>query len=205
MSLDVISIPPASGNLPKYLLVALHGWGANAQDLASLSSLFNLSEYQFIFPNAPFPHPQTPSGRAWYSLETKDYSGLAKSRQLLVEWLQSLEKTTGVPLSRTILSGFSQGGAMTLDVGLNLPLAGLCCLSGYLHSQPVASNSTLPPVLIVHGRQDPIVPLKAAQRARDELTALGVTVEYQEFDMGHEVQPPVLTLMQRFISGRFLG
>ena len=164
--------------------------------------MFNLPDYQFLFPDAPFPHPQVPWGKAWYSLETSDYQGLPESRQILLDWLLSLESTTGVPLSHTILSGFSQGGAMTLDVGLNFSLAGLCSLSGYLHSKPQATSSTFPPVLIVHGRQDPVVPLKAAQKARDELTALGVAVEYQEFDMGHEIQPSVLALMHQFILSR---
>jgi phospholipase/carboxylesterase len=162
--------------------------------------MFNLPNFQFLFPNAPFPHPQVPWGRAWYALETENYEGLAESRQKLYDWLLSLENTTGIPLSRTILSGFSQGGAMTLDVGLNLPLAGLCSLSGYLHTQPKITEAEHPPILIVHGRQDPVVPLQAAQKARDELSALGMKVQYQEFDMGHEIQPEVLALMRQFIT-----
>lgn len=180
-------------------MIALHGWGANAQDLAPLAPMFDLPSYQFIFPDAPFPHPQVSWGRAWYSLETSNYEGLSESRQKLLEWLLSLESTTGIPLSRTFLSGFSQGGAMTLDVGLQLPLAGLCSLSGYLQAKPQATDTILPPVLIVHGRQDMVVPIQAAQKARDELTALGINVTYQEFEMGHEIQPDVLTLMQNFI------
>ncbi|MGH2416207.1 MAG: alpha/beta hydrolase, partial [Microcystaceae cyanobacterium] len=145
MSLDVISIPPANGNLPTHLLVALHGWGANGQDLVPLASMFNLPDYQFLFPDAPFLHSQVPGGKAWYSLDASDYYGLSESRQILRDWLLSLERTTGIPLSRTILSGFSQGGAMTLDVGLTLPLAGLCSLSGYLHAKPQALAHTFPP------------------------------------------------------------
>ena len=200
MTLDAISIPPANGSSPTRLLVALHGWGADARDLAPLASMFNLPGYQFLFPNAPFPHPQVPGGRAWYALETSDYEGLLESRQMLLDWLLSLERTTGVSLSHTILSGFSQGGAMALDVGLNLPLAGICSLSGYLHVKPKSSRSTIPPVLIIHGKQDLVVPLKAAQQARNELMALGATVEYREFDMGHEIPPIVLAVMQQFIS-----
>lgn len=161
--------------------------------------MFDLPGYQFIFPDAPFPHPQVPWGKAWYSLESSDYEGLSESRQILVNWLLSLESTTGIPLSRTILSGFSQGGAMTLDVGLNLPVAGLCSLSGYLHLKPEASQSTLPPILIVHGKQDPVVPLQAAQQARDELTALGAKVDYHELEMGHEIPPLALEIVQKFI------
>lgn len=88
---------------------------------------------------------------------------------------------------------------MTLDVGLILPLAGLCCLSGYLHTEPQANDSFLPPILIAHGRQDSVVPIGAAQQAKVKLTALGAKVAYQEFDIGHEISPDVLELMQKFI------
>ncbi len=201
-SLQFISIPPKNGQAPAGLVVCLHGYGGNAQDLSSKAPALNLPNYQFLFPNAPFPYPGESGGRQWYNLESQDYQGLSSSRQRLIDWLKSLESTTGVPLSRTILSGFSQGGAMTLDVGLTLPLAGLVSLSGYLHStpKPIAGQS-LPPVLIVHGRQDRVVPLSEAQRARNTLTALGVAVKYQEFDMGHEIPPAVLAVMRNFVVG----
>ena len=135
-TLDAISIPPTSGEKPTNLLVVLHGWGANYQDLAPCAPMLDLPNFTYLFPNAPFAHPQVPGGRAWYALENKEYNGLAESRQLLRDWVLSLPDSTGVPLENTILAGFSQGGAMTLDIGLTLPLAGLCSLSGYLHYEP---------------------------------------------------------------------
>lgn len=200
MSLASISVPPANGQAPTKLVVCLHGFGANAQDLASFAPLLNLPDYQFLFANAPFEHPSVPGGRMWYDLYNKDYQGLDSSRQKLRDWLKSLEDSTGVPLSQTILSGFSQGGAMTLDVGLTLPLAGLVSLSGYLHSQPeLTDKQSPPPVLIVHGREDAVVPIGAAQLAKESLSNLGVNVKYQEFEMGHEIRPAVLNLMRDFI------
>lgn len=199
-SLQFISIPPKNGQVPAGLIVCLHGYGGNAQDLASKVPALNLPKYQFLFPDAPFPHPSESGGRQWYNLESQDDQGLISSRQRLTDWLKSLESTTGIPLSRTILSGFSQGGAMTLDVGFTLPLAGLVSLSGYLHSKPKPSaGESFPPVLIIHGRQDRVVPLGEAQRARDSLRAVGVPVRYQEFDMGHEIQPAVLAVMRNFV------
>jgi phospholipase/carboxylesterase len=128
------------------------------------------------------------------------YQGLTETRQVLTDWLQSLESTTGVPLSRTILSGFSQGGAMTLDVGLNLPLAGLVSMSGYLHRDAVRVNkSGFPPTLVMHGRKDEVVPLLAALKAKETLESLGVVVQYQEFDMGHEISPQMLGLLRNFV------
>jgi phospholipase/carboxylesterase len=202
LALKTITVSPKSGQAAKYLLIALHGWGANAQDLAPLASMFDLPEYQLIFPDAPFPHPQVPGGKAWYDLESNNYQGLSQSRSVLLDWLKSLPESTGVPLEKTFLAGFSQGGAMTLDVGLTLPLAGLCSLSGYLHSQPQTNPISIPPVLIVHGKQDAVVPVQAAQKARDILKSRQISVEYQEFDMGHEIIPEVLTLMQKFILSK---
>ena len=177
----------------------MHGWGANAQDLAPLVPLLNLPNYQFLLPNAPFSHPQVPGGKMWYDLEREDYKGLTLSQQVLTSWLTSLPSTTGIPLESTVLSGFSQGGAMALDVGLTLPMAGLICMSGYLHRTPQEIEPPLPSVLIVHGRQDTVVPLSAAQRVRDYLISLGTPMQYKEFDMGHEIRPEVVELIRDFI------
>ncbi len=199
LSLESVTIRPTNGQSPTHLMVCLHGWGANSQDLVPLASALDLPNVQFLFPDAPFPHPDVPWGNAWYALESPNNQGLEESRQRLIDWLTSLEESTGVPLSRTILSGFSQGGAMALDVGLRLPCAALVSMSGYWHDSAQLTRESLPPVLIVHGRQDPVVPVSKAQHARDNLKALGIAVTYQEFDMAHQIMPEVLMLVRRFV------
>ncbi|WP_442941972.1 alpha/beta hydrolase [Nostoc sp.] len=196
-----MTVPTATSQPPAGLIVTLHGWGANAEDVASLLPLLNLPDYQFVLPNAPYPYPYSPIGRAWYDLRGENmYQGLPESRQLLTDFLESLESTTGIPLSRTILSGFSQGGAMTLDVGSKLPLAGLVVMSGYLHPDALtAAQSQIPPTLITHGRYDEVVPLQAALKARETLKSLRVAVEYHEFDMGHEIDPKTLEVLRNFV------
>jgi phospholipase/carboxylesterase len=222
-------------------VAVLHGWGANAEDLASLVPFLNLPHYQFLVPDAPFPHPYSATGRMWYAFDRESSQEsdrqLATSQQLLKNWLESLEAETNIPLERTLLMGFSQGGAMAIDVGLNLPLAGLIVLSGYMHTllsvneaeilefrlpilgfdrfssqqdiEPPPSaleqrmrnrplSRTFPPVLAIHGRQDAVVPLSVARQAKGTLTDLGVGTEYHEFDMGHEIRPEVLPLIQNF-------
>lgn len=203
-NIEAISAMP-NGDKPTHLLVVLHGWGANYQDFVPVAKVFNLNGFGYFFPNAPFDHFQVPGGKAWYALENQEFTGLAESRKLLFNWLNSLETSTGVPLNRTVLAGFSQGGAMTLDVGLTLPLAALCSFSGYLHYQPQPKEEQVfPPTMIIHGKQDSIVPLQAAIKARDELTKIGVTVQYQEFDMAHEVQEPAIALFKQFIIDRVI-
>ena len=198
-TIEAISVMPNSTQ-PNYLLVVLHGWGANYQDFVPFAKVLNLPGFGYFFPNAPFDHFQVPGGKAWYALENKEFTGMAASRRLLLDWLNSLESSTGIPLNQTVLAGFSQGGAMTLDVGLTLPLAALASFSGYLHYEPqVRENATYPPTLIVHGRQDPVVPLQAAVNAKDKLTKIGVDVQYHEFDMAHEVRDPAIALFKQFV------
>lgn len=129
---------------------------------------------------------------------------LQESRQQLGAWLRSLESITGIALEQTVLAGFSQGGAMTLDVGLHLPLKALIVLSGYLHAPIAPRPSAAPPVLMVHGRQDQVVPLSAAVQAKEQLTTMGVAVEYEELEMGHEIQLSVLKLIKSFIAEKLL-
>lgn len=199
MSLDFIRISPKTEKAASAVVVTLHGWGANADDVESLSSYFRLPDCEFLFPNAPFRHPYSSVGRAWYDLEDENYQGLPESREMLIDWLQSIESNTGIPLSQTILSGFSQGGAMTLDVGLTLPLAGLVVMSGYPHPQVAnLKKGNFPPTLIMHGRQDQVVPLSAAIKARDIAKGLGVDVEYHEFDAGHEINLQMLEILRTF-------
>jgi phospholipase/carboxylesterase len=196
---------------PQSLLVGLHGWGANAQDLAALAPMLNLPDHMMIFPNAPFPHPYSTEGRMWYELPN-DYSflgseqfrnqpDLVSSRQQLTEWLQSLAGQTGIPLDRTVLVGFSQGGAMTLDVGSTLPLKALIVLSGYMHAPITSIDPAIQSILMVHGTQDQVVSLAAAHRSRDRLLALKAPVQYHELAMGHEIRPNILEIMQNFIKG----
>ena len=193
------SIPVSPNSEPTSLFVALHGFGANCNDLTPFVGELNLPDYRFEFPDAPLHHPEVPGGKMWYDLSNKEYPGLLQSRQMLIDWLVSLESKTGIPLSKTILCGFSQGGAMAMDVGVTLPLAGLIILSGYLHSQLQPSVEKLPPILIVHGTGDPVVPIQQGRQSRDTFTNLGANIQYQEFDMGHEIRPEILKLMQSFV------
>jgi phospholipase/carboxylesterase len=204
--LDIIFVP-ARTDAPIGTIVVLHGWGANHDDLGELVPYFKLPEYQFLFPNGIFDHEYSDEGKMWYSftgagqLNDRSVTQLATSREVLTTWIQSLPDSTGIPLDRTWIAGFSQGGAMTLDIGLDLPVAGLIVMSGYLHQnrpQPAAA----PPVLIVHGRQDDVVPISAARQGQKVLTEWGVDVGYQEFDMGHSIVPEVLDVVRNFVTDR---
>ena len=203
--LDIIFVP-ARIDKPLGTIVLLHGWGANNQDLGDLVPYFKLPEYQFLFPNGIFDHEFSDTGKMWYSFTgagqftDRSITQLATSRQVLTDWIQSLPDSTGIGLDRTWIAGFSQGGAMTLEIGLDLPVAGLMVLSGYLHSNRPKPVQPTPPALIVHGTQDDVVPIEAARNSQQQLTTWGVDVTYQEFGMGHSIVPEVLDVVRKFVT-----
>lgn len=202
MTLNYRSLPELPNPEAQGAIVALHGWGANCNDLVSLAPLINLPNYQWIFPEAPFDHPM-PNGKMWYDLQNLDADGLAKSCELLSQFLEDLPTLTGIPLDKTFLLGFSQGGAMTLDVGLVFPLAGLISLSGYLHiaeeELQELADEAFPPILIAHGTLDPVVPISAARNAKQLFESLGATVEYAEYQMQHEILPETCDRIHEFV------
>jgi phospholipase/carboxylesterase len=209
-TLKIIQIPPAAGNAIANVVV-MHGWGATAQDAAEFMTMLGLEQVQLILPEGPFPHPFSVDGRMWYGLpdpledfdfdaDFSDSPELQTSRTLLQTLFEQLPDRTGIPLERTIVGGFSQGGAMAIDQALTLPIAGLMVLSGYLHAPIAGRNALDRPVLMTHGQQDQVVPIRAAQMTRDALLATGALLQYEEFNpMGHEISWAVLDRMKQFI------
>jgi len=180
--------------------VLLHGWGADADDLLDLGELLVGPAVSVVALRAPEPHPYG-SGRQWYNLQPIDWSALPAARQALRGRLEQLGSS--VPLQRTVLLGFSQGGAMAIDVGTTLPLAGIVACSGYPHEdwQPQAP---LPPVLLSHGRQDPVVPYAASEALQRGLSQAGAQVDLLGFNGGHGIDPELLPALGAFVR-RCLG
>jgi phospholipase/carboxylesterase len=176
-------------------LVLLHGWGADADDLVDLGELLVGPDVSVVALRAPEPHPYG-VGRQWYGLQPIDWSQLPAARELLRQRLSELDQS--VPLSRTVLLGFSQGGAMALDVGSSLPLAGIVACSGYPHEgwEPAGS---LPPVLLSHGQQDPVVPFAASEEVLRRLQASGAAAQLLDFPGGHTIDPSVLPSITSFV------
>jgi phospholipase/carboxylesterase len=190
---------------PTVAIIWMHGLGADGNDFVPLVQELDytgLPGIRFVFPNAN-TIPVTVNGgyvmRAWYDLtgaeltRREDEGGLRAS-QRDIEALIAREVARGIPASRIILAGFSQGCAMTLQTGLRHPdkLAGMLCLSGYL---PLAgmvaaerSEASLSvPIFMAHGRQDGVVPLIRAEQSRDALKALGYNIEWHEYSMQHSL------------------
>ena len=199
------TIEKETGANPTVAIIWMHGLGADANDFVPMLQeldLRGLPAIRFIFPNAD-TMPVTVNGgyvmRSWYDIvatdlgRQEDEAGLRAS-QAKVEALIAREKERGIAADKIILAGFSQGSAMTMQTGLRQKekLAGMMCLSGYL---PIAAKATTEftheslgtPVLMAHGRMDPVVPLARATASRDLLQQWGYNVEWHDYPMQHSL------------------
>tara|TARA_Y100001968_G_scaffold136097_1_gene124110 strand:+ start:2915 stop:3514 length:600 start_codon:yes stop_codon:yes gene_type:complete len=170
-------------------LILLHGWGADAKDLIPVGEILRtgfIKKLDVISLNAPHDHPQG-IGRQWYSLFPPDWSEVPSAVNSLRFRLKAMA-TKKIPLERTVLLGFSQGGAMALATGCNLPLAGLIGCSAYPHpSLEFPKNS--PPIFLTHGKNDDVVPISAMESIIQ--LKRNTEIETTTFNGGHEI-PPIL-------------
>jgi len=192
---------------PLPLVFMLHGRGADANDLADLAPMMGTG-YRFVFPNAPQPFEAAPGftfGYTWFDGWPAEPNSVKKSRNLLLQFIDEIIERYATPPGKVILSGFSQGGLMSLDAGFRTKqkLAGIVVMSGAVYEADPPNFSPKIPVLIVHGSDDDVIPVLAARRARRILEDHGIEPEYQEFPMGHFVTPDSIAVVADFMRRCF--
>jgi phospholipase/carboxylesterase len=209
----VLKVPTAApDDAPLPLVLLMHGRGADANDLADLAPMLDPpGGARFVFPNAPTPFEAAPGmtfGYTWFHGWPPRGASLHESRALLLAFLDELVERYPTPPGKLIVSGFSQGGLMSIDVGYRTgqPLAGIVVMSGAIVEDELPDFAAKKdvPVLIVHGTEDDMIPVLAARRARRILEEHGIEPEYHEFPMGHHVTPESMEVVRNFMA-RCLG
>ena len=215
MSLDGPRREAASGTT-RSLVVLLHGYGADGNDLIGLAEPLSraLPDTAFVSPHAPERCAVNPMGYQWFPISWIDGSpesamvaGFRRAAGTLAAWLGEEMARAGVGPAETALVGFSQGTMMALHVGPRLPgrLAGIVGFSGRLapagpEAGPVA---TRPPVLLVHGDSDEVIPVSALEETRAALADDGFDVRWKvSRGIGHGVAPDGLALAAEFLAAK---
>lgn len=196
-----------TGRNPTGAVIWLHGLGADGHDFAPIvAQLVSPEErpLRFVFPHAPV-RPVTINGgmsmRAWYDILgfnrgiPQDEVGI-RAADAAVGALIRRENERGIPTSRIVLGGFSQGGAISLFSGPRYPqkLAGIMGLSCYLLLEDTLPAERTPanystPIFLAHGNQDPVVDVRRGAEARQLLEAGGYPIEWHAYAMPHSVCP----------------
>ncbi|RAI58635.1 alpha/beta hydrolase [Roseicella frigidaeris] len=185
--LDGPRFGPLSRGPAQQLVVVLHGLGADGQDLIALAPHWAraLPDAAFVAPDAPEPCDMGPYGRQWFSLQDRRPAAMAAgaraARGALDAFLEAELARLSLPGSALALAGFSQGCMMALYAGLRraVPPAAILGYSGALVApETLAAEATgRPPVLLVHGEADEVVPAAASRAAESALRAAGIPVQ----------------------------
>lgn len=214
-ALDGPRVGPANGGAADALVVMLHGLGADGNDLIGIAPVWGreLPSVAFSSPNAPFPCDMAPFGRQWFSLQSRDpadmLAGIRAAAPILNAYLDSELERVGLGPDKLALVGFSQGTMMSLYTALRrpAPIAGIvgysgALIAGDLPHDPVTAK---PPVVLVHGTADEVVPFGAMEAAVTGLTAAGVAVEsVPRPGLGHGIDEVGLGVGAAFLR-RVLG
>ncbi len=178
-------LAPKEGKATR-LVVLLHGYGSDGNDLISLGQYFQpqMPNTMFVAPNAHQRSELNPAGYQWFPLaldrEMSRLTGAESARPVIVDFLTSLWAQTGLSAADTFLVGFSQGGMMALNVGLRLDedLLGIVSFSGGLIGPENGLKGIIakPPICLVHGTADDVVPMSLSTNSKTNLDALGYRV-----------------------------
>jgi len=210
MDLEGPEMEPLSGGPPRHLVVLLHGLGADGSDLIALAPHLArvLPDAHFISPNAPFPCDMAPYGRQWFSLQDRDppvmLSGLRMAAPILDGFLDQQMTRFGLAPGSVALVGFSQGTMMSLYVAprRDTALAAVVGFSGAMlgGESLAAEGRSWPPVLLIHGDADPVVPVQATPAAGSVLQDAGFAVETLICPgVEHTIDPAGLTRCIEFL------
>ncbi len=207
---------PAAGGKPSSLVILLHGLGADGNDLIGLAPYWAqaLPRAAFVSPDAPYPCDMAPFGRQWFSLQERTpasvLAGVQAAAPLLDAFIDAELVRHGLKDAHMALVGFSQGTMMSLYVALRR--AHLCAAvvgySGALVGADLLASQikSRPPVLLVHGDADPVVPFSAMPAAASALGAVGISVEtLHRPALGHSIDEDGLIRGGRFLAERLAG
>lgn len=202
--------PPASGGPPAKLVIMLHGVGADGNDLIGLADPLGdvLPNAGFVSPNAPEPCDMAPVGYQWFSLQDRDPQALLRGAQAaepaLSAFIDGQKTLHGLDDGDIALLSFSQGTMMALFHGPRRAgrLAGIAGFSGALiGGEGLAAAVSHPPILLVHGEEDPVVPFAAMAAAGQALSAAGFEVAtLARPGLGHGIDPQGLGAAAQFLK-----
>mgnify|MGYP003388858831 FL=1 len=210
------SLPPADGSAPEQLVFLLHGVGAGGNDLIGLAPYFQqvLPKALFVSPDAPFPYDMAPFGRQWFSLQERTPeafdSGTQLAAPILNDFIDGLIAEHGLSETQTALIGFSQGTMMSLHVGprRERQIAGILGYSGALANPTklVDDIRSYPPVTLIHGDSDEVLPVSSLPNAVAGLEAAGVPVtSHVRPGLGHGIDEEGIKLGVEFLESIFNG
>ncbi len=221
-SIDGPRLAPASGGPAKSLVIFAHGYGANGQDLIGLAPHWQqlLPDTAFVSPNAPQVCDGNPGGFQWFPITIRApgegwrppaeaWQGVTSAAPSLDDFITQELERLGLDETKLVLVGFSQGTIMSLHVGLRrkiTPAAILGYSGAFVGADHADEVTARPPVFLIHGDQDPMIPVQAMHKAVEELSGMGLGVQWHiSRGIPHSIAQDGLELGGKFVAAALSG
>ncbi|BBH52405.1 alpha/beta hydrolase [Fluviispira sanaruensis] len=196
------------GNEVKNVIIALHGFGDNAANFASLANEIKVTDVLWLFPQGPRNYPMGVDGSQWFPLFNNPTEERRVSEDSILQLLYNVTEQINVPFHKIFILGFSQGASMALNCGLKGKenLAGILSLSGFMIQGHVIKNSyagerITTPIFVAHGLQDQVVLPAMYFETVDILKDMGTAkVRAKTYQMGHNISQEEINDIAKFIE-----
>lgn len=197
---------------PKILIILLHGWGSNGDDLIQLAPLFSkhFPDAYFISPNGPEVCPQNPfGGRQWFGLDINNDGTINRENmpqkvsaasEHVLNFINYWQDKFSITSENTYLIGFSQGSMVALECGSKNKIGGLLCYSGsFINNKHTLTKEHK--IMLIHGELDETIPIKSMIKAKSDLTELGADVTSHSCkNLGHSINEEGIEIGIEFIK-----
>lgn len=207
--LKTYCVEPESGILPQKLVIILHGYGADGANLIGLGAEWKkgFPHVEFLAPDAPDIWEEGGFGRQWFSLKDRSLTamgrGVESASKTLNAFIDKMLSLRGLRDSDLVLIGFSQGAMMALYTGLSRPhpCAGIIGYSGLFTHPDTWTPTSKPPILLIHGGRDDVIPSRAMKESEEVLKSIGIDVQSHLIEeLDHSICPQGLKLGDAFLK-----
>ena len=205
MSFKLVTRTYASSDTPDKAIIAIHGWKGDEYVFEQVAKLINLENSEWFFPRAPYK-ADSGNGNSWFGGNDEAGWEFDKTFDGMNNLINKIQKR-GYSPSKIFLIGFSQGACLAIDFALRLPfsIGGIVAIAGFIKFkerflEEASNESSDTPILLMHGNQDDIIPIKAGKTAYNILLERGYPIHFENYNAKHKIPLKKMNLINEFIN-----
>ena len=205
MSFKLVTRTYASSDTPDKAIIAIHGWKGDEYVFEQVAKLIKLENSEWFFPRAPYK-ADSGEGNSWFGGNDETGWKFDKTFDGMNDLINKIQKR-GYSSSKIFLIGFSQGACLAIDFALRLPfsIGGIVAIAGFIKFkerfvEEVSKESCDTPILLMHGNQDNIIPIKAGKTAYNILHERGYPIYFESYNAKHKIPLKKMSLINEFIN-----
>ena len=205
MSFKLVTRTYASSDTPDKAIIAIHGWKGDEYVFEQVAKLINLENSEWFFPRAPYK-ADFGNGNSWFGANDEAGWEFDKTFDGMNNLINKIQKR-GYSPPKIFLIGFSQGACLAIDFALRLPfsIGGIVAIAGFIKFkerflEEASNESSDTPILLMHGNQDDIIPIKAGETAYNILLERGYPIHFESYNAKHKIPLKKMNLINEFIN-----